>query len=79
MTIKVNNCRDCIFRESHYNPDSMGYDTSDICLLLKKQNITAFKSYSIATYDSFEEEQPKELEQRLPNCPLDKEQIIVSL
>lgn len=75
MTIKVNNCGDCIFRESDYDPNSSGYDTVDSCILLKKDKLYDL----IAVYDSWVEEKPKELEQRLENCLLDKEQIIVTL
>ena len=38
MTIKVTNCKDCIFRESNYNPDSMGYDTV-VKIMQKLQDI----------------------------------------
>lgn len=85
MTIKVTNCRDCIFRESDFNPDSTGKDTIDSCILLRELHFKSSKpiNYDIAVYNSFtdlgEEYFPEALNKRLPNCPLDKEQIIVSL
>ena len=86
MKIKVTNCKDCIFRESDFDPNSMGYDTVDSCILLRnmmyKPNSEVI-NYHIASYDSFtelgEENFPNVLNNRLPECPLDKEQIIVSL
>jgi len=79
MTIKVTNCGDCIFRESHYNPDSMGYDTVDSCILLRNVAKNTNRDYFIGAYNTFEEYKQKVLNKRLENCPLDKEQIIVSL
>lgn len=79
MTIKVTNCRDCIFRESHYMPDSPGYDTVDTCILLRKQSTKENRNLGfIAVYDSFKRN-PRILKKRLPSCPLDKEQIIITI
>jgi len=79
MIIKVNNCGDCIFRESDFNPDSVGYDTVDSCILLKNVAQNTNKEYFIGAYNTFEEYEQECLKKRLLNCPLDKEQIIVTL
>lgn len=50
MTIKVPNCGDCVFRNSHTNYDGMGYDTHDSCILLTKINN---KLTTIAVYDTW--------------------------
>lgn len=77
MTIKVNNCGDCIFRESHYDFNNMGYDMVDSCILLSKLNA---EYTSIAVYRCWDEiKNIKELNERLENCPLDKEQITIML
>lgn len=85
MTIKVNNCRDCIFRQSDFEPNTSENDTIDTCQLIrhKANYITNGKIEFIACYNSFDENGeeyfPEVLNKRLPNCPLDKEQIIVTL
>lgn len=72
MEIKVTNCGNCIFRNSDYDPDCVGEDTYDTCSLLRHKN----EEYFIAAYNSWDDK--IKLETTLPNCPLLKENIIVS-
>ena len=77
MEITVKSCKDCIFRVSHYNPDSMGHDTLDECIALKHLDDNL---HTIAVYDSWEElDKFKELNERLENCPLEKDSFIIKI
>ena len=88
MILQTKTCKDCIFRESDFDPNSIGHDTIDSCSLLRKLILEDDKgkfgvSYHIDVYDSYtitgEEFIPESLNKRLDNCPLDKEEIIIKL
>jgi len=77
MKIVVTNCGDCPFLESDYNADTSGYDTLASCGLLRKQS--GLRKFIIASYDSWVEGLPKELETILSNCPLQDDEITIKL
>lgn len=79
MEIKVKNCGNCIFRYSDFDPNSMGNDTVDMCILLRNHFID--KNYFIDSYNSYDENgdynESNKLNKTLDNCPLLKEEINV--
>lgn len=79
MTIKTTNCGDCPFRQSNYNPDSMGYDTIDYCIAPRIKELVRKSAYNIAVYDSWDEENQPDLSKTLTDCPLKQGEIIVKL
>ena len=78
MKIEVNNCGNCIFRDHNVDFESVGKDSIDKCSLLYKIT-NDYKKSLISVYDSWEDENPKELETTLSNCPLKDESIEVCL
>ena len=85
MEIKVTKCGDCIFRDHDWNPDAIGADTHDSCILLRDKYIytNLNVNYTIAVYNLTDEHgvenHPKELETTLSNCPLTMGKISVKL
>ena len=84
MNINITNCGDCIFRESDIDFDSVGDDTVDSCILLRKayyenRSKDKIRNYTIAVYDSYEDKPIVELTEVLPDCPLIKDDLTIKL